>query len=244
MMRARRPLALVLATLAAAATTACKRDDATVRGDTTAALAPDTANAGSLSDAQVTTLVSAINTSEISAANAALPKLGNRMAQAFAQSMAKEHGVMDSTIKALPVHGEPMPVPPPQVATMQVASKAAGDLLGSMSPGATFDRAYIAQQVADHQMALDSLSRWRQSVRDQQLGAAIDAALPKVRAHLEQAKSIQAAIGGDTTRTPSPALLKPADTEKPKTKLGSTKPDTTQVNAPARPSTVKTPPKP
>ena len=209
---------------------ACQREAGTVHGDTTA-IATDSAaaNASSLSDPQVSTLVSAINTAEVGAANAALPKLGNRMTQAFATAMAKEHGVMDSTIKALAVNSEPMPVPPPQVATMQVASKAAGDLLGAMAPGTDFDRAYIASQVSDHQMALDSLQRWRQVVKDAGLAAAIDGALPKVRAHLAQARSIQSALGGgDTTgQVPSPALLKTPDVQTPASPLGSKKPDTT-----------------
>jgi putative membrane protein len=215
---------------------ACQRE--TVRGDTTAIAADSaSAHATSLSDPQVATLVSAINTAEVGAANAALPKLGNKMAQAFAMAMAKEHGAMDSSIKALPVNSDPMPVPPPQVATMQVASKAEGDLLGAMPPGTDFDRAYIASQVSDHQMALDSLTRWRQVVQDAQLASAIDGALPKVRAHLSQARSIQSALGGgDTTGlTPSPALLKKPDVEKPASPIGSQKHDTSVSPKPKKP---------
>mgnify|MGYP002336463379 CR=1 FL=1 len=224
-------LAILLVTLA------CRAEKGGVRGDTTAALQPDTANATSLSDPQVVTLVAAINNAEVGAAMNALPKLGSRLTQAFAQSMVKEHGVMDSTIKALPAHGEPMPIPPPQVATMLAASKATGDLLGAMTPGTDFDRAYIASQVADHQMALDSLSRWRQVVRDDALAAAIDQGMTRVRAHLAQARSIQSALGGgDTTgMTPSPALLKDPAVEKPGGQFGTQKPDTTVSDAPRRP---------
>ena len=216
---------------------ACKAEKAGVRGDTTAALHGDTANATSLSDAQVLTLVSGINASEVGAASAALPRLGNKLTQTFAQSMIRDHGVMDSTIKALPAHAEPMPIPPPQVSTMQAASKAQGDLLGAMTPGLDFDRAYIASQVANHQMALDSLSRWRQVVRDASLGAALDDGMTRVRAHLAQARSIQSALGGgDTTgMTPSPALLKKPDVQKPGGVLGTQKPDTTVSNAPVKP---------
>jgi putative membrane protein len=230
------PLLLPTLLLASILTTACRGEKATVRGDTTAALQADTARATSLSDPQVATLVSAINTAEVGAANGALPKLGNKLTQAFAQSMAKEHGVMDSTIKAIPAAGAAMPVPPPQVATMLAAAKAEGDLLGGVPAGLTMDRAYIASQVGDHQMALDSLQRWRQSVRDGQLAAAIDAGITRVRAHLAQARSIQSALGSDTTgATPSPALLKKPDVEKPGSALGGTKPDTTVSNAPKKP---------
>lgn len=230
-----RPATLALACLLA--TVACRAGNESVRGDTTAALHADTANATSLSDPQVLTLVSGINTAEIGAANNALPKLGSRLAQAYAQSMIKEHGVMDSTLKALPAHSQPMPVPPPQVSTMQAAAKAQGNLLGAMTPGTDFDRAYIASQVADHQMALDSLSRWRQVVRDESLAAALDQGLARVRAHLAQARSIQSALGGgDTTGlTPSPALLKDPNPEKPGGRLGTQKPDTTVSNAPVKP---------
>ena len=232
-----RPATIALALVLVTITVACKAEREGVRGDTTAALHGDTANATSLSDAQVVTLVSGINTAEVGAANAALPKLGNRLTQTFAQSMIRDHGTMDSTIKSLPAHAEPMPIPPPQVSTMQAASKAQGDLLGAMTPGLDFDRAWIASQVANHQMALDSLSRWRQVARDASLGAALDEGMTRVRAHLAQARSIQSALGGgDTTgMTPSPALLKKPDVQKPGGVLGTQKPDTAVSNAPVKP---------
>ena len=215
---------------------ACRPDAGSVRGDTTAALQPDTASATSLSDPQVITLVSGLNTAEVGAATSALPRLGSRLTQEFAQAMAREHGVMDSSIKALPANAAPMPVPPPQVATMLAAAKAEGDLLGGITPGLDFDRAYIASQVVDHQHALDSLQRWRQSVRDARLGATIDDAIPRVRAHLAQARAIQSALGGgDTTgMTPSPALLAKPAVQTPGTALGATKPDTTIRDVPTR----------
>jgi predicted outer membrane protein len=177
-----RPLSFLLACLAV---TACRAEhEGAGRGDTSVLVHGDTANATSLSAPQVVTLVSALNGSEIGAAQGALPKLGNKLTQAFAQAMVKEHGAMDSTIKSLPAHGEPMPVPPPQVSTMQAASKAQGGLLGAMVPGKEFDRAYIASQVANHQMALDSITRWRQVVNDAALAAVLDQGETKVRAHL------------------------------------------------------------
>jgi putative membrane protein len=223
------------------ALSACQRDAGAVRGDTTAALSADTASASSLSDVQVVTLVSGLNTAEIGAADGALPRLGSRLTQAFAQAMAREHGVMDSSIKALPANAAPMPVPPPQVATMLAAAKAEGDLLGGMTPGLDFDRAYLASQVVDHQHALDSLQRWRQTVRDARLGATIDDAITRVRAHLAQARAIQSALGGgDTTgMTPSPALLRKPAVQTPGTALGRTKPDTTIRNVPTRTEPVR-----
>jgi predicted outer membrane protein len=216
---------------------ACRAEQAGVRGDTTALLHADSANATSLSAPQVVTLVSALDVAEIGAANAALPRLGNKLTQAFAQAMIREHGAMDSTIKALPAHGEPMPVPPPQVSTMQAAAKSQGDLLGAMTPGPSFERSYIASQVADHQMALDSLTRWRQVVHDPALAAVLEQRMTTVRAHLAQARSIQSALGGgDTTgMTPSPALLKKPDVQKPSGELGTKKPDTTVSSTPKKP---------
>jgi putative membrane protein len=235
-MRARFAPLLCLATTTALAM-ACRSDEGGVRGDTSALLHADSANATSLSDPQVVTLVSGLDAAEIGAASAALPKLGNKLTQGFAQAMIKEHGRMDSTIKALPAHGEPMPVPPPQVSTMQAASKAQGDLLGAMTPGLDFDRAYIASQVADHQMALDSLTRWRQVVKDASLAATLDQGMATVRQHLATARSIQSALGGgDTTgMTPSPALLEKPHVVKPGGKLDTQKPDTTVSSAPKKP---------
>ena len=233
------PLALMLALVGASV--ACRNDAADrARGDTSLAARPDSGHGGAaLSDPQVVTLVSAINGAEVGAANGALPKLGRADVRAYAQQMVKDHAAMDSSIKALSAHGEPMPVPPPQVPTMQAAAKAQGDLLFAMTAGPAFDRAYVASQVADHRMALDSLQRWRQVARDDALRRALDAAMQKVGAHLEQAQSLQRTLGGGgsaSEMTPPPAsTLGPTQVEKPGGRIGTQKPDTTVRPTPTRP---------
>jgi putative membrane protein len=240
---------VALLSVALAAAAAC-RDGAAdhARGDTGLVARPDSGGAGSLSDPQVITLVAAIHNAEVGAAGAAMPKLGRADVRAFAQRMVQEHAAMDSLFKALPAHGQPMPVPPPQVPTMQAAAKAQGDLLDAMAAGPAFDRVYVASQVADHQMALDSLQRWRQVTRDEALRRQLDAALQKVGAHLEAARALQRAVGSGGTpaeMTPPPAsTLGPTKVERPAGRIGSQRPDTAVSNVPVagsrpRPDSVR-----
>src|SRR5688500_661697 len=177
-MRALRPTIFMLSLLAA-----CARDDAAPRGGDTMHVRADSASGAQLTDPHVVTLVSQVNAAEVGAAAIALGRLGHPRVRAFADAMKQEHATMDSTLTALPVAHTAMPVPPPQVPTLQAAAKATSGLLAAMPAGPAFDRAYVASQVADHQMAVDSLERWRQVVRDAELARTLDQALGRVRAH-------------------------------------------------------------
>ena len=147
----------------------------------------------------------------------------------FAQKMITEHGALDSAIKALPVNETPMPFPPAQFITMHAASTHLGAVLSAMPAGPALDRAYVASQVADHALALDSLQHWRGAVRDGSLRTALDGAMAKVQEHLNGARSIQAALGGgvDSSGSPWPApRLAPTEIRQAPGTLDQQRPDT------------------
>jgi hypothetical protein len=91
---------------------------------------------------------------------------------------------------------EPSPRPPAQFATLRRVAGVQGAALSTQPVSPAYDRTFIAFQVENHTAALDSLRRWRQAARDPGLRAALATALPKVEAHLERAKQLQAALAG------------------------------------------------
>lgn len=234
-MRARSIPLTAMAMVLAGVAVGCRESDR-ARADTTdaarvtsdTAAAADTIGAGSLNDAQVSTLVSHVHGSEIAAAQAVMTKLADPRVRAYAQSMLEEHHVMDSTLRMLPLQRDTMSRPPAQFATMQAAAKAQGAVLASLPAGGAVDRAYIGSQVANHGAAIDSLRRWRQVARNGGLASSIDATLVRVQAHLDRAHSIQSALGGalDTGATTPPTVPLAPRVETPATPLGSQKPDT------------------
>ena len=232
--------AVVAVTIAAA----CRGEPA-ARGDTTA-LRGNGAGAAALTDAHVATLASQLDGAEIGAAQSAEPKLSDARVRDLARTLRADHAAMDSARRLIPVGHEEMQVPPPQFATMHAASQGQSSVLHAMSAGPAFDRAYVASQIAAHGQALDSLRLWRQAVRSDDLGRALDAAAATVQEHLQHARSLQDALGGgadSASMTPPTAPLTPERAETPATPLGRQKPDTatSRLGRPTRPDGARRP---
>lgn len=210
-----------------AAVAACDRGSEP--GADTMAVATAHLGTQTLNDAQIATLALHLHGAEIGAARAAEPKLTDARTRAFAQAMLAEHAAMDSALRLLPLRRDTMSQPPAQYATLQAGTHAQSALLVSMPAGRAFDHAYAASQVAMHAQALDSLRRWRSVTRDGGLAAALEGTIPRVEAHLEQARALQGALGGaaDSGAGGAPPVpLTPEAVETPATPLGAQKPDT------------------
>lgn len=61
--------------------------------------------------------------------------------------------------------------------------------------GADFDKAYMKQMVEDHENAVKMLENQSKIAQDPELKKYAEEMLPKIQAHLKQAKEIQEAIG-------------------------------------------------
>jgi putative membrane protein len=235
---------LRLTLLTAVALTACKGPDDSRRGDTTAA-ARDTARAtGALADAQLLVLASQIDGAEIGAAQAALPKLGDRRVRAFAEQMIAEHAAMDSALSVgLPVKKDSATRPPAQWATMRAANAAMGATLATMPAGGAFDRVYVASQVSAHAQALDSLTLWSGAARDGALRDALTRGIGAVKVHLERARALQVALGGGAADTSPPP---PPDTSQQRVEQvrGNVEKSRQTDTSSTRPRPAPTPPPP
>ena len=129
---------------------------------------------------------------EIEAGKIAQAKSKNPEVKAFAKMMVADHTAMDKAMA-------PLIKAAGQTPADKLDQRRQGfiDNLNSATP-ADFDKVYIDQQVAGHQEALDLVDGYARDGSDAGLkGGAADAG-PKVQAHLDKAKAIQAKLSSST----------------------------------------------
>jgi len=129
---------------------------------------------------------------EIEAGKIAQAKSKNPEVKAFAKMMVTDHTAMDKAMA-------PLIKAAGQTPADKLDQRRQGfiDNLNSATP-ADFDKVYIDQQVAGHQEALDLVDGYARDGSDAGLkGGAADAG-PKVQAHLDKAKAIQAKLSSST----------------------------------------------
>ncbi|MFN2563553.1 MAG: DUF4142 domain-containing protein [Gemmatimonadaceae bacterium] len=148
-------------------------------------------------DADIRMLAALINASEISAGSLAARKATVADVRSFASDMVADHTAMQRSSGGDTTSvGGTTPAGRARADTLRRVSRRQADSLAALPRGAAFDRAYIDQQLSAHSMALDSLQRWAAQTRSGALRAMIGASIPKVQSHLDQARAIQASLGG------------------------------------------------
>jgi len=155
-------------------------------GDTAAGAA-----AGPMSDANIMAMISAANGEEISDAKVAQTKATNANVKAFANDMVKDHQTMQGQADKLATKVNVTPQPPSNANAEKQRMEQELSQLQNATKGADFDRAYIDDQVSDHQKALDNLQRFQNEAQNAELKQLIQQAIPKVQQHLQRAKDIQ-----------------------------------------------------
>jgi putative membrane protein len=172
---------------------AAVRDSLAARaGDT--ATGP-TASAAKLDDAGVLVQLETINTVEVQANTAALPKLTDPALQAFARQMAREHTQALRNERQLTQKLGLKPSGDIAAKAADEAAKLMADLEGKT--GAEFGKAYIEHEVDAHQKALDTIQHeLLPAAQHPELKAHIEQVAPTVRKHLDEAKRLQERIKG------------------------------------------------
>jgi putative membrane protein len=146
-------------------------------------------------DGAVRDVIAAIHKGEVDAAQLAVGKAQNPAVKAYAQQMLRVHEG--------PARGAPAPG--------AAAASRASDLLVPLqeyntktlaalrnAPGAAFDRAYVTSQVASHAGALQTLDRLATATKDDALTEQIRTLKGEVQRHQEDARKLQASLGGGT----------------------------------------------
>ena len=192
----------MVATLGAClALAACGKKDADV--DTTTAAAPRTdtgavatapANAP-LTDANIVAAIGMANAEEIGDGSLADSMATNANVKAFARDMVKDHRAMQGDADKL---AGLTPTPPPNADAERQRAESEMAALRGAAKGAAFDKAYIDQQVANHQAVLDKLRQFEAQAQDNNLKALIRGAVPKVEQHLQRAKDVQGKLSTTT----------------------------------------------
>jgi putative membrane protein len=143
-----------------------------------------------ISDAQIASLVALINGSEIAAARAVQSKLASAEVRAFAGSLIEDHTRMT---EAMPSFEGP-DRPPQQFLTLNAVFRSQAHMLATLPAGYPFDATFVAAQVGNHAMAVDSLWRWHGIASSPGLKSALSAAIPVVESHLQRAKELYARL--------------------------------------------------
>ena len=150
--------------------------------------------APSVSDGQIASFLSAANQAEIEAGELARKTSKNREVKKLAQMMIKEHTAAEK--KAKEVLTRTGVAPEEGEATRSLVDSARGTMeqLKSLK-GAEFDRAYVDSQVSMHQQVIDTVDQTMMpGVQNSELRQFMTEVRPKLEAHLQHAKDLQAKL--------------------------------------------------
>lgn len=161
--------------------------------DTTAAPATTSTSAGEtaapMTDANILAVMHEANTAEIGAAQTALKHASAASVKTFARRMIRDHRAMDAKGTQVAKAANITPQAAASDTLPQHADHETAQLDSATGPA--FDRAYMDDQVNDHQTVLSVLQQAQTSAQNPQVKAAVDTAVTKVQQHLDLAKKVQ-----------------------------------------------------
>ncbi len=152
------------------------------------------AHEAALDDAEIAAIVVVANQVDIDAGKLAQSQAGSKEVKAFAERMITDHtGVNKAAVELV----TRLKVKPRDNATSK-ALKEQGDQTLARLRGlttATFDRAYVDNEVAYHRSVLDALDKTLiPSAHNEELKALLVKVRPAFVAHLEHAQHLQASL--------------------------------------------------
>ena len=160
-----------------------------------AAETPAAAPAPALNDGQIAAFLSAANKAEIDSSEL-VKKSKNAGVKKFAAMIIKDHKAADKKAGAVLVKAGVQPDETGEdVQTLKSKAQAAIDQLKTLK-GAELDKAYVDAQVTMHEDVIAALDqKVLPAVQNAELKAFITEVRPKLQAHLDQAKALQAKMG-------------------------------------------------
>ena len=183
--------------------------DSAAKAAAAAAPAPAPAPA-TLTDVNIVALLDEVNAADSAAGNLASTKGTNAQVKEFGRMMMRDHHTLRKAGQDLAKKLNLTPTPPANDSLPQATQKM-HDSLTAMAKGAAWDKAYIDNEVAVHQMVLGLLQTAQNAAQDTSLKALIVKATPNIQAHLTKAQDIQgklaaapAAGGADSGKKKTP----------------------------------------
>jgi len=155
--------------------------------------AAERAMPGTLSDANVVSVLDTIDVSEIEAAQLAKEKASSPAVRSYAAHLVDEHTAkMQQTLQLARQRGL-QPDKPSLAAAVESTHQKTMDELRKKS-GRDFDRAYLDYQVAMHQQAIKLVEGTSNSVEDMRLKQHLMKTRPALMSHLTGARDLQRQI--------------------------------------------------
>lgn len=149
-----------------------------------------------LDDAAIAHIAVTANQLDITGAEQALEKSMNDEVRLFAQTMIRDHRGVIEQAAAL---AERLGVTPADNETSQALAAQAADTRNDLAAlqGASFDRAYMANEVAYHEAVIAAVEDTLvPNTSNAELKALLESVVPALRAHLEHAQRLSAALDG------------------------------------------------
>ncbi len=156
---------------------------------------PATKNGAPTKDRAFITEAAIGGMAEVDLGQLASSQASNDKVKAFGQKMVADHGKAGDELKRLAASKQ-VTVP----TTLDAKHKAAHDRFAKMS-GADFDRAYVADMVADHKKDVADFMKESTSGKDPEVQAWATKTLPTLQEHLRMIEEIQRGLGGRSTST-------------------------------------------
>jgi len=165
-------------------------------GGVAAAQAPVVAPRGG-TDETFVFKASAAGLAEVNLANLAIKQAASADVKKFAQHMITDHSKANTELIDL-ANKAKFPVAP----RMDDMHERLSTRLAGLT-GAEFDRAYIASQVTDHEMAVSLFENESKNGTNESLKSWAGKTLPTLREHLKHAQGIQSKLKGGAATTSS-----------------------------------------
>lgn len=152
---------------------------------------PQSTRAQAPTDPQIVGIVLTANQIDIDAGQAALSKSQNPQVKGFAQEMVNDHSALQKSVEDLGAKLHVSPAPSATATSLKEQAAQTAARLKALS-GAAYDRAYIDNEVAYHQMVIDAVNNVLiPNAQNPGLKNALEGAAPAFVGHLKHAQQIQ-----------------------------------------------------
>jgi putative membrane protein len=194
----------IVAALGMAVLAACAREDksaydsAAVRDTTPATSATPTPATPALTDANIAALLDEANAADSAAGKIASTKGTNADVKAYGVMMMKDHHALRKAGQDLVTKLNVTPTPPSND-SLPAKGQMIADSLNAIPKGAAFDKWYIDNEVATHQMVLGLIDSALGAAQNAEVKDLLTKARPNIEMHLKRAQDIQSKLGSTAT---------------------------------------------
>lgn len=163
------------------------------RTDSAAKMGAGTNTNAPMTDPKIMSALTATNAGEVAVAKLAEQKATDPDVKSFARMMVSDHEAM---LKKGGELGKQLNIVPAAGEKAEDVTDQANDIKKDLEgkTGKDFDKAYVDKMVDAHQNALNLLNTASTSANNAELKTMLTTAIPKVQAHLDRAKQLQAKL--------------------------------------------------